>query len=112
MDVQADQIFAMPDPLAERVRTLGGTTLRPIGQVARLQRISDNDAEYVEPSDMLAGLRDDHRSLAATLRPTHDLCDEHRDVASASPIETWIDETEGRAWLRFEARRRSDSGRR
>lgn len=110
LDEQADQIFAMSDPLAERVRKLGGTTVRSIGHVARLQRISDNDADYVEPSDMLAELRDDNRALAASLRATHDLCDEHRDVASASLIETWIDETERRTWFLFEATRRRDSG--
>jgi starvation-inducible DNA-binding protein len=109
-DEQADQIFAMTDAIAERVRKVGGSTLRSIGHIARLQRISDNDATYVEPSDMLAELREDNKSLAARLREAHDVCDEHRDIATASLIEVWIDETERRTWFLFEAGRRSDSG--
>lgn len=110
LDEQADQLFAMADPLAERVRKLGGSTLKSIGQVVRLQRIADNDADYVEPDDMLAELREDNQALCARLRETHELCDEHRDVASASLIENWIDETERRTWFLFEAGRRAGSG--
>src|ERR1700684_1643347 len=83
LDEQADQIYAMADPIAERVRKLGGSTLRSIGHIARTQRLSDNDAEYVEPLDMLAELREDNKSLVSELRVTHDLCDEHREIASA-----------------------------
>jgi starvation-inducible DNA-binding protein len=108
LDEQADQIFAMTDPLAERVRKVGGTTLRSIGQIARLQRVLDNDAEYVTPPDMLAELRDDNKQLAAAMREAHGVCDESGDVASASLIEVWIDETERRTWFLFEACRRSD----
>ena len=110
LDEHADQIFAMTDPIAERVRKLGGLTLHSIGQVSRTQRISDNDAPYVEPSDMLAELREDNKTLTARLRETHNVCDEHRDVASASLIEQWIDETERRTWFLFEASRHGDSG--
>src|SRR6266536_5284273 len=103
LDEQADQLFAMTDPVAERVRKIGGITLHSIGQIARLQRVIDNDAEYVAPVDMLAELRDDNKTLAASLREVHDLCNEHRDVATASLIEVWIDETERRTWFLFEA---------
>jgi starvation-inducible DNA-binding protein len=109
LDEQAEQIFAMTDPIAERVRKIGGLTLRSIGHVSRLQRISDNDAEFVEPSDMLAELREDNKTLAANLREAHDVCDEHRDLATASLIEAWIDETERRTWFLFESDRRGDS---
>ncbi len=109
LDEHSDQLFAMTDPIAERVRKLGETTLRSIGHIARLQQLTDNDAEYVEPSDMLAELAQDNRRLASRLRETHDLCNEARDVASASLIETWIDETERRAWFLFESTRRPDS---
>ncbi len=105
LDEQGDQIFAMTDALAERVRKIGGTTLRSIGQVSRLQRIFDNDAEYVTPLDMLAELRDDNKQFAANLREAHALCDENGDVASASLIENWIDETERRTWFLFETTR-------
>jgi len=105
LDEQGDQIFAMTDALAERVRKIGGTTLRSIGQVSRLQRIFDNDAEYVTPLDMLAELRDDNKQFAANLREAHGLCDENGDVASASLIENWIDETERRTWFLFETTR-------
>jgi starvation-inducible DNA-binding protein len=105
LDEQADQIFAMTDDIAERVRKLGGTTIRSIGHIARLQRVLDNDADYVDPKDMLAELRDDNRDLNARLREAHDLCDEHRDVATASLIETWIDEAERRHWFLFETTR-------
>jgi starvation-inducible DNA-binding protein len=106
LDEHADQIFAMTDPIAERVRKIGGLTLRSIGQISRTQRVLDNDADYVEPLDMLAELADDNRTMAARLRETHNVCDEHRDVATASLIEVWIDETERRAWFLFEATRR------
>src|SRR5881227_536416 len=108
LDEQADQLFAMTDPIAERVRKLGGLTLRSIGQISRTQRLLDNDAEYVEPLDMLAELADDNKTLAARLRETHNVCDEHRDVATASLIEVWIDETERRTWFLFEATRRAN----
>jgi starvation-inducible DNA-binding protein len=106
LDEHADQLFAMTDPIAERVRKIGGLTLRSIGQISRAQRVLDNDAEYVEPLDMLAELADDNRTLAARLREAHNVCDEHRDVATASLIEVWIDETERRTWFLFEATRR------
>jgi len=110
-DEQAAEIYAMTDPVAERVRKIGGSTLKSIGQIAKLQRILDNDADYVEPEDMLAELCEDNKTLAARLRETHDLCDEHRDLASASLIEVWIDETEKRTWFLFEtARREMTSG--
>jgi starvation-inducible DNA-binding protein len=105
MDEQAAQLFAMTDPLAERVRKTGGQTLRSIAHIARLQRVLDNDADYVEPLDMLAELRDDNRSLVAHLREAHGLCNELRDIASAALIEVWIDETEQRCWFLFEATR-------
>jgi starvation-inducible DNA-binding protein len=105
LDEQGDQIFAVTDAIAERVRKIGGTTLRSIGQIARLQRIFDNDAGFVTPLDMLAELRDDNRQLAANLREAHGLCDEHGDVAGASLLEIWIDEAERRAWFLFEATR-------
>src|SRR6266542_5036292 len=96
LDEQGDQLFAMTDPIAERVRKIGGLTLHSIGEMARTQRVLDNDADYVEPLDMLAELADDNRTLAARLREAHNVCDEHRDVATASLIEVWIDETERR----------------
>jgi starvation-inducible DNA-binding protein len=108
LDEQADQIFAITDPVAERVRKLGGTTLRSIGDIARLQRIKDNDADFVTPQDMLAELRDDNLRLISQMRETHSLCDERRDVATASLLEVWIDEAERRVWFLFEATRRGD----
>jgi starvation-inducible DNA-binding protein len=110
LDEQADQLYAMTDPIAERVRKLGGLTLRSIGQIARMQRVADNDAEFVEPLDMLAELREDNATLAARLREAHNVCDEHRDLASASFIEQWIDETERRAWFLFESSRPAATG--
>jgi starvation-inducible DNA-binding protein len=110
LDEQADQLFAMTDPIAERVRKLGGLTIRSIGDIARMQRLSDNDAEYVEPLDMLAELREDNKTLAASLREAHNVCDEHGDIATASLIEVWVDETERRTWFLFEASRREKSG--
>ena len=110
LDDHGDQIYAMTDPLAERVRKVGGTTLRSIGHIARLQRVSDNDAEFVTPLDMLAELHQDNIQLAASLRAAHEVCDEHKDIATASLIENWIDETERRAWFLFEASRNGDTG--
>jgi starvation-inducible DNA-binding protein len=109
LDEQADQIYAMADPIAERIRKVGGTTLRSIGHIARTQRVLDNDADYVEPSDMLAELREDSKTLAANLRAAHDVCEEHNDIATTSLIEVWIDETERRTWFLFEAGRQGDS---
>src|SRR3954452_2103512 len=106
LDEQADQLFAMTDPIAERVRKIGGLTLRSIGHIAQLQRISDNDAEFVDPSDMLAELREDNKSLAERLREAHNVCEEHRDLATGSLIEVWIDETERRTWFLYESNRR------
>ena len=105
LDEQAEQIFATTDAIAERVRKIGGTTLRSIGQISRLQRLLDNEVEYVTPNDMLAELRDDNKQLTAAMRETHTLCDEHEDVASASLLENWIDEAERRTWFLFEATR-------
>ena len=108
LDEQADQLYAMTDPIAERIRKTGGSTLRSIGHIARIQRIKDNDAEYVDPLDMLAELREDNITLAARLREVHDMVDEMRDIATASLIENWIDETERRTWFLFESSRRGD----
>ncbi len=110
LDEQADQLFAMTDPIAERVRKLGGLTLRSIGHISRTQRVLDNDAEYVESSDMLEELLEDNKNLTGKLREVHDLCNEHRDVATASLIEVWIDETERRTWFLYEASRRPGTG--
>jgi len=105
LDEQSAQIFAATDTMAERVRKIGGTTLHSIGHVARLQRIADDDKEYVDPQDMLAELLDDNRQLVINLRSSHALCDEWGDVASASLIENWIDEAEHRAWILKETTR-------
>src|SRR6201984_2770476 len=102
LDEQAEQIFAPTDDIAERVRKIGGTTLRSIGHIGRLQRVLDNDADFVTCSDMLAGLRADNHKMAANMRETHVLCDEHDEVATASLIEVWIDEAERRTWFLFE----------
>jgi starvation-inducible DNA-binding protein len=104
-DQQADQLFAMTDAVAERVRKVGGMTLHSIGEISRLQRIRDNDEPFVEPEDMLAELREDNKALAVSLRAAHQLCDKHRDVATASLIEVWLDEGERRTWFLFEAGR-------
>jgi starvation-inducible DNA-binding protein len=106
LDEQGDQLFAMTDPIAERIRKVGGLTIKSIGHISRTQRVVDNDAEYVEPLDMLSELADDNKTLAARLREAHNVCDEHRDIATASLIEVWIDETERRTWFLFEATRR------
>jgi starvation-inducible DNA-binding protein len=108
LDEQGEEIFATTDALAERVRKIGGLTLRSIGHIARLQRVLDNDAEYVTPLDMLAELRDDNKQLVARLRETHGVCDEHGDVASASLLENWIDEAERRSWFLFETTRHGE----
>ena len=109
LDEHADQLYATTDPIAERVRKLGGTTLHSIGHIARLQRVLDNDAEYVTPLDMLAELRDDNQRLAQRMRETHNVCEEHGDVATASLLEVWIDEAERRAWFLFETTRAGES---
>lgn len=109
LDEHADQIFAMTDALAERVRKVGGSTIKSIGQVSRTQRIADNDADFVEPSDMLAELCQDNQALTSRLREAHNVCEERRDVATASLIEVWIDESERRSWFLFEAGGRADS---
>ena len=108
LDEHVEQLFAMTDPLAERVRKIGGLTLHSIGEIARTQRVLDNDAEYVEPLDMLAELADDNKNLAVRLREAHNVCEEHRDMATTSQIEVWIDETERRTWFLFETTRRSN----
>ena len=109
LDEQGEQLFAMTDPIAERIRKLGGTTLRSVGDIVRLKRVSDNDATYVEPEDMLAELLEDSKTLAARLRQAHSVCEEYEDIATASLIEVWIDETERRTWFLFEAGRQGDS---
>jgi starvation-inducible DNA-binding protein len=108
LDEQSTQIYGVTDDIAERVRKIGGKTVHSIGEIARLQRIKDNDANFVAPLDMLAELRDDNQRLAANLRETHSLCEARGDVASASMIEIWIDEAERRAWFLFESTRVSD----
>ena len=109
LDEQSEQIFAMTDDVAERARKIGGTTLRSTGQIAREQRILDNDADYVDPKDMLAELRSDNQQLVREMRQVHNLCDEYRDVATASLIENWIDEAERRIWFLYEAGRTTGS---
>jgi starvation-inducible DNA-binding protein len=108
LDDQADQILAMTDPIAERVRKLGELTIRSIGQIARTQRISDNDAESVEPLDMLAELAEDNRVLATSLRRAHNVCDKNGDIATTSLIEAWLDEAQRRNWFLYEASRDGD----
>jgi starvation-inducible DNA-binding protein len=105
LDEQGEQIFATTDDIAERVRKIGGTTIRSIGHIGRLTRVLDNDADYVTPQDMLAELRDDNKQLTASMRETHDMCDEHGDVATTSLLENWIDEAERRTWFLYEATR-------
>ena len=109
LDEQAAELFAMTDPIAERVRKIGGQTLHSIGHVARLSRVLDNDANYVEPSDMLAELCEDNKALTTRLREVHDLCGEYHDVTTASLIENWIDESERRTWFLFETTRKPDA---
>jgi starvation-inducible DNA-binding protein len=105
LDEQADQIYGISDPIAERVRKIGATTLRSIGHIAKLQRVLDNNADYVTPFDMLAELREDNVQLASSMRQTHELCSEHNDMATTSLLEVWIDEAERRTWFLFEAGR-------
>ena len=105
LDEQASQIFAMTDPIAERARKIGGTTLRSIGHIAREQRIQDNDADFVMPDDMLAELREDNQKLVSVMREVHATCEEHGDVATTSLLEVWIDESERRTWFLFETGR-------
>ena len=105
LDEQATQLYAMTDPIAERIRKLGGSTLRSIGHIARTQRILDNDAQYVDPLDMLAELCEDNKTIVSRLREAHSVCDEHKDIATTSLIEVWIDETEQRTWFLFESSR-------
>jgi starvation-inducible DNA-binding protein len=109
-DEQADQIFATTDDIAERVRKVGGLTLHSIGEIARLKRIPDNDADYVDPLDMLAELRSDNQAVITALREAHALCDEENDVATASLIENWIDQAERRVWFLYETARRGAPG--
>jgi starvation-inducible DNA-binding protein len=106
LDEQADQLYEMTDPIAERIRATGGSTLRSIGHIGKLQRLRDNDAHYVDPRDMLAELREDNVTLIGRLREVHEVVDEHRDIATASLIENWIDQTERRTWFLFESSRR------
>ncbi len=108
LDEQSAEILAMTDPMAERARKIGGTTLRSIGQIGRETRVADNDADYVDPLDMLAELRDDNGELIGRMREAHDLCDEHNDIATASLLENWIDESEKRVWFLFESGRRGN----
>ena len=105
LDEHGEQLFAMTDEIAERVRKIGGTTIRSIGNIARLQRIPDNDAEYVTPKDMLSELREDERALVSSMREVHTVCDEAGDVATASLLENWIDQGERRVWFLFETTR-------
>ena len=108
LDEQADQIFASTDELAERVRKIGGTTLRSIGHISKLQRLPDNDEEMVPPLDMLRALLEDHKAVIKSMREAHDVADKHEDVATASLLEVFIDQAEKRAWFLFEASREAD----
>ena len=105
LDEQADQIFATTDAIGERVRKIGGTTLRSVSHISQLQRVIDNNAEYVTPVDMLAELRDDNDQLVARMREAWGVCEEHGDIATSSLLENWIDEAEQRVWYFFEATR-------
>ena len=104
-DEQAEAIDAATDEIAERVRKIGGTTLRSIGHIAKLQTIEDNDADFVPPAMMLDELVQDNKKMVHFMRKAHDICDEHEDIATASLIENWIDQTEKRIWFLFEAAR-------
>ena len=106
LDDHGDQIFGITDEIAERVRKIGGTTIRSIAHIARLQRVSDNDAEYVTPADMLSELHEDEKTLVLSMRAVHTLCDEAEDVATASLLENWIDQSQRRSWFLFEATRK------
>ena len=105
LDDHGDQLFAMTDEIAERVRKIGGTTVRSIGHIARLQRLLDNDADFVAPADMLSELCEDEKSLTLSMRAVHELCDKEGDVATASLLENWIDQSQRRTWFLFEATR-------
>jgi len=105
LDDHADQLFAMTDEIAERVRKIGGPTIRSIGHIARLQRVSDNDSDFVTPPDMLSELHEDEKAMVLRMRAVHALCDEEGDVATASLLENWIDQSQRRAWFLFEATR-------
>ena len=105
LDDHGDQLFAMTDDIAERVRKIGGTTIRSVGHIARLQRIGDNDAEYVTPGDMLGELHDNEKALVLSMRAVHALCDDAGDVATASLLENWIDQAQRRSWFLFETTR-------
>jgi len=102
LDDQAEQLFGMTDEIAERARKIGGSSLRSVSDIARHQRLQDNDAECVPPEKMLAELTTDNQQLTRALRHTHEVCDEHNDVATASLIENWIDQAERRTWFLFE----------
>jgi len=108
LDDQGEDIFATTDPLAERVRKIGGTTLRSIGDIAKHQSIADNDEEFVGPAEMLRELMADNKAVAAAMRKAHKIADGHEDVATASLLETYIDATEKRTWFLFEASRKAD----
>jgi starvation-inducible DNA-binding protein len=108
LDEQGEQIFDSTDDLAERVRKIGGTTLRSIGQISKLQVIEDNDESYVEPGDMLRELVKDNKTLVGTMRDCHEACDKYGDVATASILENFIDQAERRLWFMFEASRKAD----
>lgn len=110
LDEQAEQLFAMTDDIAERVRKIGGITLKSVGQIAKMTRVEDNDAPFVEPMDMIAELREDNKEMIKRLREAHDVCDEHNDVATTSMIEVWIDQTERRTWFLFEITRTHRTG--
>lgn len=105
LDDHGDQLFAMTDDIAERVRKIGGTTLRSIGHIARLQRVPDNDSDYVTPADMLSELHENEKALVLSMRAVHTVCDDAGDVATASLLENWIDQTQRRSWFLFEATR-------
>ena len=109
LDDHGDQLFAMTDDIAERVRKIGGTTIRSIGHIARLQRVRDNEAEYVTPADMLSELHEDDKAFTLSMRAVHTLCDDAGDVATASALETWIDQAQRRAWFLFETTRNHNS---
>ena len=105
LDEQASQIFAMTDPIAERARKIGGETIRSISDIAGRQRLLDNNAPFVDPQDMLAELHGDNKQVVAEMRRVHDLCDDYADIATASLLEVWIDETERRGWFLWECAR-------
>jgi starvation-inducible DNA-binding protein len=105
LDEHGDQLFAMTDDIAERVRKIGGTTVRSVGEISRLQRLKDNDAEYVTPQDMLSELRQDDKALVLSMLAVHTVCDEANDVATASLLENWIDQAQRRIWFLFETTR-------